>query len=168
MHITQSKNIVATFAVVLHDAIQRATERSIGLSGEAPSALTAIAAEPGMTIDMLRRAIDLTHPGAVRVVDRLVDRGWVVRERAGGRSVALRLTESGQETASLLLAQREQAVADVLATLPARDIQRLATLVTPVVVAEAQDEEELRRLCRMCDREACLPCPPWETLRTKG
>ena len=51
----------------------------------------------GEPLDLLRRALALSHPGVVRLADRLERRGLVERYRSerDGRAVALRLTRAG-------------------------------------------------------------------------
>lgn len=168
MHIDRSMNVIASFAVALNDVIRRSAERTTGMSGGAPAALVAIVAEPEMTIDVLRRALDLTHPGAVRLVDRLVDKGWVQRQRGLGRTVSLQATPQGVEVARVLLAERENVVSNFLKTLSAADQNNLADLVSPTLEDAVSNDVELRRLCRLCDRNSCDPCPPWEALKARA
>src|SRR3954453_2545737 len=78
MHITpdarRDRNVLAAWALAVADAVRIASEESTGLSGGAPAALVAIVADPGLSIDQLRHVLALTHPGTVRLVDRLVDK----------------------------------------------------------------------------------------------
>ena len=60
-------------------------------------------------------------------------------------------------------AAREEALVALLEPLGA-ERERLAELLEPIVIAQAPDTTALRRLCRLCDREACAPCPPWQHL----
>jgi MarR family transcriptional repressor of emrRAB len=165
MHIgaDRSVNVLGAWVLSVADAMREAAERSTGMSGAGPAALVAVAAEPGMSVDTLRRALGLTHPGAVRLVDRLEERGWVARGAAGGRAVALRPTPAGVTARDALLAARHDALAAQLDRL-GPDRERLAAMVEPLLVEQAPDQGGLRRLCRLCDRAACEPCPPWTHL----
>jgi MarR family transcriptional regulator, negative regulator of the multidrug operon emrRAB len=164
MHNTgRSVNLLGAWVLAMADAMREAAERSTGMSGAGPAALVAVAAEPGMSVDTLRRALGLTHPGAVRLVDRLEQRGWVERGTAAGRAVALRPTPAGLGARDALLAARHDALATQLERLgPGRE--RLAGMIEPLLLEQASDPSELRRLCRLCDRLACEPCPPWAHL----
>lgn len=165
MHIeARSINVVGAWVLTVADAMRAAAERSTGMAGGGPAALVAVAAEPGLTIDALRRALGLTHPGTVRLVDRLAERGWVVRDPGVGRSVSLRVTAAGLAARDELLAAREAAVAEVLDGLDSAAHDRLVGMLEPMLVQRVGDELELRRLCRLCDRVACRPCPPWTAL----
>ncbi len=164
MHIEQSErrdhNVLATWAVAMADVVRSATERSTGLAGGAPAALVAIVADPGLSIEDLRRVLGLTHPGTVRLVDRLIEQGWARREPGIGRSVRLEATVEGREAERRLAADREESVARFLAVLPERDVQVLAELVGPLLATTAlEGVEQMRRLCRLCDRSVCEPCP---------
>ncbi len=129
------------------------------MTGSGPAALVAIVAEPGLSIDELRRILGITHPGAVRLVDRLVDSGWIARQQGTGRTVRLVPTPSGRRAQRRLAAAREQAVAALLATMPEHDVKTVAALIEPVLAATNNDVDAIRRLCRLCDREVCGECP---------
>lgn len=162
MHIDQNRrdrNVVAAWAIAVTDAVRAAVEESTGMSASGPAAVVAIVADPGMSIDELRRVLDLTHPGTVRLVDRLVDNGWVTREHGVGRTVRLMPTESGRAAERRLAEAREQAVADLLSVMPERDVHLVASLVRPVLGATVDDVDAMRRLCRLCNRDVCSDCP---------
>src|ERR1700674_913888 len=77
-------NILASFAVALADGIREATEAAAGMTGAAPAALVALDQFlAGCPTEDLAQVTGLTHSGAVRLVDRLVDAGLV--ERRAGR-----------------------------------------------------------------------------------
>lgn len=162
MHINQRSrdcNVLAAWAIALSDVVRTAVERSTGMAGSGPAALVAIVADPGLTIDELRRVLDLTHPGTVRLVDRLVEKGWVQRRRGIGRTVLLGPTPSGTTAERQLAAAREQAVADLLTAMPDEDVHIVAGLVEPVLGTAINDIDAMRRLCRLCDRNVCTECP---------
>jgi len=163
MHIGQpgrrDRNVLAAWAIAVADAVRSAAEQSTGLAGGAPAALVAIVADPGLSIDDLRRILDLTHPGTVRLVDRLAERGWVHREQGPGRRVRLEATAAGQDAERRLAAAREEAVAGLLAAMPDQDVHTMAGLADPVLEAVADRTADMRRLCRLCDRRVCEPCP---------
>ena len=164
MHIGQEgrrdRNIVAAWALALADVIRTATEGSTGLGGGAPAALVAIVADPGLSIEDLRRILALTHPGTVRLVDRLIEQGWVRREPGIGRTVRLEPTAAGQHAERRLAVARERSVAEVLSALADSDVHVLAELLEPVLAGTASESvDHMRRLCRLCDRTACDPCP---------
>jgi DNA-binding MarR family transcriptional regulator len=162
MHIDQNRrdrNVVAAWAIAVTDVVRAAVEESTGMSASGPAAVVAIVADPGLSIDELRRVLGLTHPGTVRLVDRLVENGWVTREHGAGRTVRLMPTESGLATERELAAAREAAVANLLAVMPERDVHLVAGLVRPVLGGTMNDVDAMRRLCRLCNRDVCSDCP---------
>lgn len=163
MHITgdsdHSINVIGAWALAVAEAIGSATVAATGITGSAPAALVAVAAEPDMTIDELRRALDITHPGAVRLVDRLEGCGWLQRRPGRGRTIHLRLTRQGRQTHRRLLDARREAIAALTASLAPSDLQRVAELIGPSLTASATDIDQLRHLCRLCRRQDCDPCP---------
>jgi len=163
MHIAESQehaiNVIGAWSLAVADAIQRSTEAVAGIAGAAPAALVAVAADPDMSIDELRRALDLTHPGAVRLVDRLEGCGWIERRPGRGRTVHLRLTVQGHRTHRQLLEARHEAIAALTKTLDPAALERVAQLVAPSLTAASTDTHRLRHLCRLCQRSDCDPCP---------
>src|SRR4051794_41880753 len=76
-------NMLGAFALALADRLRAETEAAVGHSGAAAAALVTIVQFPGRTVEFLRRAVGLSHPAAVRVVDRLLERRLLRRRPAG-------------------------------------------------------------------------------------
>jgi DNA-binding MarR family transcriptional regulator len=110
----------------------------------------------GRPIEALRRALGLSHPATVRLVDRLAGRG-LVRRTAGEdrRSVALALTPAGDAEATALLDARRTAIADVLDPLDDAARDALVPLLERLLHGLAADRATARHLCRLCDNGAC-------------
>lgn len=163
MHIADGQahavNVIGAWSLAVADAIQRSTEAVAGIAGAAPAALVAVAADPDMSIDELRRVLDLTHPGAVRLVDRLEGRGWIERRPGRGRTVHLRLSAHGHDIHRQLLEARHEAIAALTKTLDPAALRCIAQLVAPSLTAASTDTDRLRHLCRLCRRSDCDPCP---------
>src|SRR4051794_28089748 len=64
----------------------------------------------GEPLEVLRRALGLSQPGTVRLVDRLERRGLVVRGRGSddARTVGARLTGAGRDAAVRILTARAE------------------------------------------------------------
>ena len=150
-------NLVGALAVALSDRVAEAAVRAGGHGASGPAALTALNGPAGgASIDGLRRIVGLTHSGAVRLVDRLAAAGLVERRvGADQRSVALWLTPAGRRAARRVLAQREAVVEAALAGLPAADRAALVRAAERILPALAGGPEGERRVCRLCDSEAC-------------
>ncbi|MGV2386825.1 MAG UNVERIFIED_CONTAM: MarR family transcriptional regulator, partial [Thermobifida fusca] len=73
-------NVLGALALAVTDRTSAAIAAAAGQSVSAAAALSAMhhfLDRP--TLDQLRRVLGLTHSGAVRLVDRLVDAGLVTR-----------------------------------------------------------------------------------------
>jgi DNA-binding MarR family transcriptional regulator len=162
--VSHAHEVNAFGALALETArrLQEAGERASPHGASAPAALAALhGLAGGESIDTLRRIVGLTHSGAVRLVDRLAAAGLVVR-RVGvdGRSVSLRLTPEGRRAARRVLAQREAAIEQVLAPMSAGERATLARLHERLLGHLAAGPESRRKVCRLCDVEACgADCP---------
>lgn len=155
-------NLLGALALGLSDRIQSAVVTSTGYSGETPAALVTLGMEPGISINRLRQALQLSHPGTVRLVDRLEKDGLVER-RAGadGRTLALFLTQAGQARRKEILAQRRQPLQLALDGLSDREQQLLTTLVEKMLAAITTDAIQAGVICRLCEIEVCpqARCP---------
>src|ERR1700738_4295910 len=123
-------NILGAFAVALADGIRDATEAAAGMTGAAPAALVALDQFlAGRPTEELAQATGLTHSGAVRLVDRLVDAGLVER-RPGrdARSGSILLTARGQALSRQITVARARAVEAVLERFGGDDSRSLLAL----------------------------------------
>jgi MarR family transcriptional regulator, negative regulator of the multidrug operon emrRAB len=111
----------------------------------------------GEPLDLLRRALALSHPGVVRLADRLERRGLVERHRSerDGRAVALRLTRAGRRAADDALAARAAAIDDALATLDPGERAALAGMLERMLAAATTDATASLVICRLCDPDVC-------------
>jgi MarR family transcriptional repressor of emrRAB len=153
-------NLLGALSLAVMDRIEQGARDIIGHAGETPAALIVIGYRPGMTNDMLRRRLGLSHSGTVRLVDRLVsDR--LVERRPGkdGREVALHLTAKGAAPRKDLLTSRISAVASFVDVLSASERKRLGELIRAVLARQDTSEMDRFTICRMCDNGVCSNCP---------
>lgn len=154
-------NIVGALALSLSDAIISAAEQPVPERGPAAAALMMIAHLPGISVEELRTGVGLSHPGAVRLIDRLQAQGLVTREtnRDDLRRVALRLTETGAAMAAEIGAGRAAAMRHALAVLDPSEAATLAALADKMLRALVSSEADALKICRLCDENACKNCP---------
>jgi MarR family transcriptional regulator, negative regulator of the multidrug operon emrRAB len=152
-------NLVGALALLAADAIREAVEHSLGQGASAPAALVTIGAYPGRSIELLRRPLGLSQPGALRLVERLEREGWVERRAADGRGVALFLTPSGEQVVAKLLEARDTGLQRLLDPLSESQVQELAAAAEAVLAARTDDRMDLERFCRLCHRSHCPDCP---------
>jgi MarR family transcriptional repressor of emrRAB len=159
-------NLVAALSLAMSDQVADAAARASGLTNAAPAALVALhEAGRGRSIDYLSQLVGLTHSGAVRLVDRLVADGYVMRgDGKDARSIGLSLTRRGADAARRIRVARHDSVARSLATLDDEDRATL-TRLCEVLLANVTEVKLRRRdagdkptggaLCRLCDFESC-------------
>src|SRR4051794_31470167 len=114
-HPDRVANLLGALVVGLNDAVGSAMARAAGLDATGVSALLLVQAHPGLSITELAAALDLTHSGAVRTLERLVDRD-LVRRAAGPdrRTRGLYLTGAGEGGAQEALAAPPRGVGGAL------------------------------------------------------
>lgn len=165
----RTTNLLGALALGLADAVDAIARRQAREGGPAGAALSAIAHEPGLSIEQLRQALGLSHPGAVRLIDRLAGEGSVER-RAGRdkRAVALHLTPAGVRRVRTILGERRRALAAALAPLSPRERGILDRLLAKMLRALPQSDAHALAVCRFCEGDACHPCPVGEGLEEKA
>jgi MarR family transcriptional regulator, negative regulator of the multidrug operon emrRAB len=162
----RAANLLGALALDAAGVLDGATRPVVGQGGAAAAALVTIAAHPGRSIERLRAPLGLSQPGAVRLVERLVDLGWVERAGAGGRrGLELRLTPEGETVLDELLLARRNALAELLEPLNTAERDQLSGLLEKLLAARTGDRSDLERLCRLCEWRICARCPVAGALR---
>ena len=159
-------NLVGALATGVADGMQEAMCAAAGVDAASASALVALLDFcPGGSVQYLSSVVGLTHSGTVRLVDRLVDAGYVARVRGrDARSRSVTLTPPGTTLARRVRRARSRGIAQMLATLSEPERARLTEL-SEMLVGTLARERLVRRargdvpaggaLCRTCDFAAC-------------
>lgn len=156
----RTANLLGAVALAVVDRIEAAARHILKHVGETPAAVVVIGYGPGLSNDKLRRILQLSHPGTVRLVDRLVSDGLVERrEGRNKREVALYLTESGMAARGELMRGRLAAVRSLIEPLDPAEQGALAALLHRTLAALETTEMERYTLCRLCDDRVCTDCP---------
>lgn len=161
MNTPREANIVGALALALADDILQSAERNAPEVGSAAAALTLIGHEPGLSINDLRAGIGLSHPGAVRLVDRLAAAGMVSRSPATDdrRAVALTLTPAGKAACRSIATARQDALARGMAVLNPDERAAFTALAGKMLQGLVRDEDHASSVCRLCDFGRCTRCP---------
>jgi DNA-binding MarR family transcriptional regulator len=165
MSASRTSNLLGALAVALSDALTEVTERGARHGAAAPAALVTIADEAQISIERLRQVLQLSHSGAVRLIDRLAADGLV--ERRSGRdqrSVSLVLTSAGRKAAAAVLAERQAVLDRTLAGLTAAERRSLTPLVEKLLAGVSAGRRSADHICRLCDTSVCplSDCPVLE------
>jgi DNA-binding MarR family transcriptional regulator len=154
-------NLLGALTQVVTDRVAAAVAAASGQSLTGAAALSALDQfldRP--TIDQLRQVLGLTPSGAVRLVDRLAEAGYVTRgPGADGRSRSVALTDEGRRAAARIAEARaavlnqavEHLTEDERATLHAL----LGRVIEPFVRANIDHGPGRGWICRLCDLPAC-------------
>jgi MarR family transcriptional repressor of emrRAB len=160
MSFARTANLLGALSLGIADEIRSIAEQQAAHGGATPGALATIGHEPGLSIDFLSRALGMSHPGAVRLIDRLVADGLVERRSArDGRAVALYLTRRGEQRRTKLLTGRRQAIEALLKPLSESERSVLAEILDKVLAQFPRDLLHAYAICRLCEDAVCDECP---------
>ena len=155
------ENVVGALALALSDSVLLGAQERAPEPGPAAAALTLLVHEPGMPIERLRRALRLSHPGAVRLVDRLAAENLIERRPSPSdrRAVALYLTKTGERSSNAILAERQTRIEQALQVLTPTERETLGRLTEKLLRGLVHDEDQAYSVCRLCDPGVCVNCP---------
>ena len=164
--IDRTANLLGAVGLAVADRIEATGRDILRHAGETPAALAVIGYGLGPSNDLLRRILGLSHPGSVRLVDRLVADDLVERRKGRDkRAVALYLTQQGQALREKLLQGRLAAIRPLLVPLTATEQETLASLLHKLLSSMETTDLERCNLCRLCDDRVCSNCPIPANLR---
>lgn len=154
-------NILGALALTLTDEVRAAVEAEAPEPGGAAAALVLCAKEEAVTIERLRRVLGLSHPGAVRLVDRLVTAGALERRPSvhDRRAVTLHPTRAGKRITQDVLATRRTALQRALDALDQTERGQLERTAAKLLASLTRDDDHADAICRLCDQAACPDCP---------
>lgn len=151
-------NLLGAYALRVADRMHAEVEDDTGLGPTQAAALVSLAnfAE-GEPLESLRSALDLSQPGAVRAVDRLAGAGLVSRRRGkqDARETLVHLTPQGRRMAARVRAARARALAAEVDELSSPDRAAVTHALERLLAAATDGRATARRLCRLCDGDAC-------------
>lgn len=155
------ENVFGAVALAAFDAISESVVEDVARTGANGAALNLVGHIPGASIDTVARGLGLSHPGTVRVVDRLVEAGLVTRTSSviDRRSVELYLTAIGTRTRRSLLRGRNAAIEDFLAPLSTAERRQLDNISAKLLRANVRNIPDALGTCRFCDERVCIDCP---------
>jgi DNA-binding MarR family transcriptional regulator len=155
--LARDANVLGALSLVVADRTSDAIAAAAGQSATAAAALSAlhhVLDRP--TIDRLRQVLGLTPSGTVRLVDRLVEAGYVTRGPGGdGRSRSVTLTAEGRQAAERVAQARAGVLDSALADLSPAERATLEALLGRVLAAFVRGPGATRWICRLCDTGAC-------------
>lgn len=163
-------NLLGAVSLAVTDTIADDAEATVESGGQAAGALVLLGLRPRTSIKRLAERLRLTHAGAVRLVARLEQRGWVVRhEDQDGRVVRLSLSPAGQARLDMLRARRIASLEGLIAPLDEGERAALQTALEKLAAGLTRDPVAAYANCRLCDTALCEAhgCPIEAAAREK-
>jgi DNA-binding MarR family transcriptional regulator len=158
----RTENLLGVLALLVTDEMN-AQSTVASLAGATTRAmLNAVGQYPDSSIEVLRDAVDLSHPAAVRAVAGLVEAGLLEKKPgADKRAVALALTATGRREVKRMQTARERMLQRVVGRLDDDERVVFEDLLIKILWHETRDPAHAMQLCRLCDDGPCLEagCP---------
>lgn len=153
-------NLLGVVGLAVADRIRDTARDVLNHVGETPAALVVIGYDLGPSNEQLRSTLGLSHPGSVRLVERLVADGLVERRQGEDkRAVALYLTPRGKRLRKKLLQGRLATIQPFLESLSNSEIETLTALLHKMLSTLELSDTERCTFCRLCDDSVCTNCP---------
>lgn len=154
-------NLLGVLALGVSDRMRSAVAEAMPLGGETAAAMIVIGHAPTMSIDQLSRILRLSHAGAVRLVDRLVERNFVKKQASAidRRIMSLVLTTEGRRQREKLLALRRAALTALVKQVAPEDLAALERIAETITASLPEDALSALTTCRFCDERCCTDCP---------
>lgn len=156
-------NILGTLSVLIQDRVEGAWQSELDLSPMAAAAVLQTESAPGCSIEQVATRIGLSHSATVRVIDKLVERGLIEKDRArkDARQQSLSLSKPGKRLAEQLHAVRNDVTDSLLAGLDPGQVTALHQAVCRILNKAVTTNQEGDVVCRVCDERRCTPeiCP---------
>ena len=156
----RTTNLLGALALAITDRIKSGMKNTFDRSGETAAAIVVLGYAPGLSVEILRQVLALSHPGTVRLIDRLEEDGLVERRKADdGRAVALHLTAEGSKLRQRLMDRRLDMLEAALEGLSDDDRLVFGNLLAKVLANLPETEMAKHRICRLCSVKTCADCP---------
>jgi MarR family transcriptional repressor of emrRAB len=162
----RTANLLGALAGEISERLERQLKTHPNQTDSAAAALNIIGFYEGCSNNELSRALRLSHPATVRLVDKLETEGLVEsRPGADRRSVALYLSSEGRERIRIILMARCGALGDVVDCLSDAEQRQLTRLLEKLLRKLTLSAEHADHICRLCDDIACPAdhCPVHQT-----
>jgi len=153
-------NLLGALAVATGDEITLATNQFGARRESDAAALNFIGHAAGLSVDELSAVMHLSQPATTRLVDRLVEDGFVEKRRGHDhKTIALHLTSSGHRKRTSVQGARFRRIAPFFDALDASERAELERIVEKMLLSTVRDGQHAGSVCRLCNERACDPCP---------
>ena len=167
MNKARAVNVLGAFIDAMYRRVEVQINSVHGMGGEGPAAIVMIGTNPSRTVDFLARALELSHSGTVRLVDRLETDELVQRRAcADKRAVALVLTERGMRKMRAILRARRECLEAVFDVIDSKQQIQLTHALEEMLASITTSDQVAESICRRCEEAACpqSKCPVTQAL----
>jgi len=163
MNEERTLNLLGAMALSVVDSFSAAVEANAGHGGETPAALVTLGVEPGLSINQLRQILALSHPGTVRLIDRLEAQNLVERRAGadgkevpgGGGTWRATWPHRRREKRKTILTERRNQLQIAVSALTSDERTLLTKLLEKMLTAMTTSELQAFTICRLCEEEVC-------------
>jgi len=149
-------NLLGAFVIAAYDQMVQRIEAEESIAPQAAAALIVVGFNQGRSVDFLSGALQLSHSGCVRLVDKLQEASLVDRREGEDRRVVeLYLTTSGHQRMHGILRTRRKYLDGLLQSLSAKDLKRFTAQIELMLYDMTNSEEHAESMCRFCDETIC-------------
>jgi MarR family transcriptional regulator, negative regulator of the multidrug operon emrRAB len=152
----RTTNLLGALITGLHDHLSKRIEDEFSFAGETPAALVTIGYNEGRTVDFLSKALELSHSGTVRLVEKLEQSG-LVRKGSGAdkRTVTLHVTEQGRRKMQSITRTRRHCIDELLGVLSAKERKQFTGMVERMLQFMTHGEDSAEAICKLCEVDVC-------------
>jgi len=133
-------------------------------------ALTHVGEHGTCSIGEIAEGLNVTHPAAVKMVDRLVKKELLVRNvsTADHRQAQIRITPAGRHLVNTVREARTKRLARVLEQMQPAERAALIQGLERFVTIALRDEGALDALCWSCQTLLPTDCSDWQEMAARG
>lgn len=152
----RTSNLLGALTTALHDHLNKRMENEFSFAGETPAALVTIGHNEGRTVDFLSKALELSHSGTVRLVEKLEQSG-LVRKKAGTdkRTVTLYVTEQGRRKMQNIVRTRRHCLDELLGVLSGKEQKQFTSMLERMLQFMTHDDDSAEAICKLCEVDVC-------------
>ncbi|MCF6411507.1 MarR family winged helix-turn-helix transcriptional regulator [Pseudalkalibacillus salsuginis] len=162
-------NLLNAFATILTDKTQGLSKNELLLGDNVMPALVTIYHYPYQSVDFLSRALSLSHSGTVRLVNKIVEKEMIAKQKGEDhRNIQLVVTTKGEEQIQQFFEKREVLFKHGIDMLNDEEKKWLESILEKILSTQANHLEQTRVICRLCNADACLhnnDCPVSKPLK---
>jgi DNA-binding MarR family transcriptional regulator len=139
--------------LITNRALREATDGE--LSRTQFAGLRFIRCHAGCALQDLAAGLDVSHPAALKLFERLNRKGLVKRDTARDdrRRAELRLSPRGEEVLAAIRERQTRCVRHIIDEMPTEAAGRLAPALSAFIYASLDNPEIVERACLQCGRE---------------